>query len=99
MRKITVLSLTGLTTLTALYAFPVPANASFGDVLLGAGAAIGAKAIIDSNNNDERRPASPEQEYYRGVQDGTNGAKYDNPRASADYDRGYEEGLREERGS
>lgn len=94
MRKITVLSLTGITTLTVLYVLPAPANASFGDVLLGAGAALGAKAIIDSNNNDERQPVSPEQEYYRGVQDGTNGAKYDNPRASYEYDRGYEEGLR-----
>jgi hypothetical protein len=36
----------------------------------------------------------PQQEYYRGVQDGMNGAKYDNPRNSPDYDRGYEEGAK-----
>lgn len=94
MKKITILNLTGLATLAALYAFPAPASASFGDVLLGAGAAIGAEAIINSGKNDEGRPVSPQQEYYRGVQDGTNGAKYDNPRASADYDKGYEDGLR-----
>ena len=78
-----------------------PAQASFGDFLLGVGTAVGVGAIIDSNKRDaERRykPVPPEQEFYRGKQDGINGLKYDNPRNSKDYDRGYEQGMRQRRG-
>jgi hypothetical protein len=74
-----------------------PVQASFGDFMLGVGATIGVGAIIDNNRRAEQeryRPVPPEQEYYRGRQDGINNLKYDNPRVSSDYDRGYEEGLR-----
>ncbi len=77
-----------------------PAQASFGDFMLGVGASVGVRAIIDANqrSTEERyKPVSPEQEYYRGRQDGINGARYDNPRRSSDYDRGYEEGARQRR--
>ena len=71
-----------------------PACASFGDFMLGVGAAVGVGAIVNSANSNNQPPPSPQQEYYRGVEDGTNGAKYDNPRSSTDYDRGYREGAR-----
>ena len=74
-----------------------PAQASFGDFMLGVGAAVGVGAIIDNNRRAEEeryRPVPPEQEYYRGRQDGINGLKYDNPRVTREYDRGYEEGMR-----
>ena len=100
MKKITAISLTTATFLTSFSVFSQPAQASFGDFLLGVGAAVGVGAIVDSNRRQQEeryRPVPPEQEYYRGVQDGVNGAKYDNPRNSRDYDRGYEEGLRKRR--
>ena len=74
-----------------------PAQASFGDFMLGVGAAVGVGAIIDNNRRAEKErysPVPPEQEYYRGRQDGINGLKYDNPRVTREYDRGYEEGMR-----
>lgn len=96
MRRIMNIGLTALTALSALCALPTPAKADFGDFLLGVGAAAGTSAVINSNRRaeDKYRPVSPEQEYYRGTEDGINGAKYDNPRSSSDYDKGYEEGLR-----
>ena len=96
MKQITGISLTITTLLTTLSIFSAPAEASFGDFLLGVGAAVGVGAIIDSTNRDaeERyRPVPPKQEYYRGIEDGVNGAKYDNPRNSSHYDRGYREGA------
>lgn len=96
MRRIISIGLSTLTTLSALCAFSTPAKADFGDFLLGIGAAAGTSAIINSNRRDREeryRPVAPEKEYYRGVQDGVNGNKYDNPRNSSDYDKGYEEGL------
>ena len=99
MKKITAISLTTTTLLTTLSIFSPPAKANFGDFLLGVGTAVGVGAIIDSNrqSRDRYRPVPPEQEYYRGVEDGTNGVKYDNPRSSPDYDRGYREGARRRR--
>ncbi len=89
--------LTILTTLSTVTLLATPAKASFGDFLLGAGVATGAALIINSNNRADaasRAPApTPEQEFYRGVQDGTNRARYDNPRNSSDYDRGFKVGL------
>ncbi|MDJ0579787.1 MAG: hypothetical protein AB4057_20675 [Crocosphaera sp.] len=93
-------SLTVTTFLTTIQLFTTPAQANFGDFLLGVGATLGVGAIIEGNRADaERRyrPVPPEQEYFRGIQDGTNGANYDNPRNSLDYDRGYQEGLRRRR--
>lgn len=75
-----------------------PAQASFGDFMLGVGATVGVGAIIKgvqrSNEANRYRPVSPEDEYFRGLQDGINGARYDNPRNSRDYDRGFQEGVR-----
>lgn len=58
---------------------------------LGIGA--GALIIHEVSKGGNRQPPSPQQEYNRGLQDGRNHVKYDNPRNSYDYDRGYEEGL------
>lgn len=74
-----------------------PAQASFGDFMLGVGAGVGTSVIINNNrraNEDRYRPVPPEQEYFRGRSDGINGLRYDNPRNSPDYDRGFQEGLR-----
>lgn len=74
-----------------------PANASFGDFMLGVGAGVGTSVIINNNRRarEERyAPASPEEEFFRGRSDGINGLRYDNPRNSRDYDRGFQEGLR-----
>ena len=93
-------SLTVTTFLTTIQLFTTTAQANFGDFLLGVGATIGVGAIIEGNRADaERRyrPVPPEQEYFGGIQDGTNGANYGNPRNSLDYDRGYQEGLRRRR--
>lgn len=100
MKQITAISLATTTLLAALQALSAPAQASFGDFLLGVGAAVGVGAIVDSSRQQQERyrPVPPQQEYYRGVEDGTNGAKYDNPRNSPDYDRGYQEGVRRRRG-
>lgn len=101
--KSTTLTLTVITTalITGTTTSIKPAQASFGDFMLGVGAAVGTSAIIRSNQRarEERyRPVSPQQEFYRGRQDGINGLKYDNPRNSSDYDRGYQEGLKLRRG-
>ncbi len=83
--------------LTVSLGFTAPALASFGDFMLGVGATVGIGAIVNSAQNSNEanrmRPVPPEQEYYRGVEDGANGAKYDNPRNSSDYDRGYRVGA------
>ncbi len=101
--KSTTLTLTVITTalITGATTSIKPAQASFGDFMLGVGAAVGTGAIIRSNQRarEERyRPVSPQQEFYRGRQDGINGLRYDNPRDSSDYDRGYQEGLKLRRG-
>jgi hypothetical protein len=89
--------LTILTTLSTVSLFAMPARASFGDFLLGAGVATGAAVVINSNRRADAAsraaPPTPEQEFFRGVQDGTNRARYDNPRNSPDYDRGFQKGL------
>ncbi len=66
---------------------------SFGEVLgIGAGAILIDRAI--NNNRDRHQFRSPEEEYRRGLEDGFNLARYDNPRNSGDYDRGFNEGRR-----
>jgi hypothetical protein len=100
MKRITTISLTATILLATLPLFSRPARASWGDFFLGVGSAVGVRAIVDSNRRAQQeryRPVSPQQEYYRGLEDGTNGARYDNPRRSSDYDRGYEEGARRRR--
>ena len=97
MKTMTAIALAAATTLTTLHSLSQPAIASWGDFFLGVGAATGAGIIINNNQKAEAQRygyASPQQEYYRGVEDGANRAKYDNPRNSPDYDRGYREGLR-----
>ncbi|NCO73982.1 MAG: hypothetical protein GW795_15310 [Cyanobacteria bacterium] len=77
--------------------FVKPAQANFGNFMLGVGAGVGTSAIIRNNQRaaEERyRPVSPDAEFFRGRQDGINGLRYDNPRNSIDYDRGFQEGLR-----
>ncbi|MGG6241870.1 hypothetical protein ACQ4N7_24870 [Nodosilinea sp. AN01ver1] len=81
------------------------AQASFGNFLLGVGAAAGTSAVINSNRRateaeqrateaERQRPASPEDEFFRGLQDALNGLPYDNFRATTDYDKGFQEGVR-----
>lgn len=97
MKRITALSLTTALTLGSLPFFSRPAQASWGDFFLGVGTAVGVGAIVNSaqrSNAQRYAPVPPEQEFFRGVQDGINGARYDNPRNSPDYDRGFEEGIR-----
>lgn len=81
------------------------AQASFGDFLLGVGVAAGASAVINSNRRatdaeqrateaQRQQTATPEAEFFRGLQDALNGLPYDNFRASPDYDQGFQEGVR-----
>ncbi len=99
-QKLIILTVTA-TTLVASFNLQIKsAQASFGDFMLGVGAAVGVRAIVDANqrSTEQRyKPVSPRDEYYRGRQDGINNLKYDNPRRSSDYDRGYEEGARQRR--
>lgn len=102
MKNVTAISLTTLTTLGAFSAFlAAPASANFGNFMLGAGVGAGSAILINNSQNQRRERygfVPPEQEFFRGRQDGINGAKYDNPRNSPDYDRGFQEGLRIRRG-
>lgn len=102
MKKNTAISFSLIVTtfLSTMQLLTTPAQANFGDFLLGVGATLGVGAIVEGNRADaERRyrPVPPEEEYFRGIQDGTNRANYDNPRNSLDYDRGYQEGMRRRR--
>jgi len=80
-------------------------QASFGDFMLGVGVAAGTSAVINANrraNTAEQRSneartqqaVSPQEEFFRGLQDALNGLPYDNFRASTDYDEGFQEGVR-----
>ncbi len=94
------IALSTATLFAPIFVNVAPAKASFGDFMLGVGVAAGAGAIIRNNNRaaqERYRPVPPEQEYYRGVEDGTNGVRYDNPRNSPDYDRGYRVGSQRRR--
>ena len=90
-----------LISLASVITLPQTAKAlSFGEVL-GIGAGVFAVDQVIRNNNNAARdrytPRSPQEEFFRGVQDGQNGARYDNPRNSSDYDDGFNEGLRRRR--
>ncbi|MFM7579745.1 MAG: hypothetical protein ACKO5Q_22785 [Microcystaceae cyanobacterium] len=96
MKSFSLVTLTACFTLSSLTFYPTVARASWGDFFLGVGAAVGVGAIVNSAQRQEAQryaPAPPQEEYYRGVQDGMNGAKYDNPRNSPQYDQGYEVGV------
>lgn len=98
----------GLSVVAAIASLAPTANvaqASFGNFLLGVGAAAGTSAVINSNrraNEAEQRateaerqqPASSEEEFFRGLQDALNGLPYDNFRTTTDYDEGFQEGVR-----
>jgi hypothetical protein len=69
---------------------------SFGEALgVGAGILLLDKAI--GNNQQRYQYRSPQEEYRRGLEDGYNGARYDNPRDSSNYDRGYTQGRQRAR--
>lgn len=93
MKKVLTTVLTTLTTTTAIVGMISPSVVAltFGEALgIGAGAIILDRAI--NSNQDRYQYRSPEQEYRRGLEDGFNRARYDNPRNSRDYDNGYTQG-------
>ncbi|GCE58840.1 hypothetical protein [Microcystis aeruginosa] len=66
---------------------------TFGEAVgIGAGALLINRAVQD--NRQRYRFVPPEQEFQRGLEDGFNFARYDNPRNSRDYDDGFIEGRR-----
>lgn len=81
-------------TTAILSSFPSVAKAlTFGEALgVGAGVILLDRAI--DNRQQRHRFVPPEQEFRRGLEDGFNGARYDNPRNSRDYDDGFIEGSR-----
>ncbi len=59
---------------------------TFGEAVgIGAGALLINRAVQD--NRQRYRFVPPEQEFQRGLEDGFNFARYDNPRNSRDYDQ------------
>jgi hypothetical protein len=67
---------------------------TFGEAVgIGAGALL-INRVVQDNNNQRYRFVPPEQEFQRGLEDGFNFARYDNPRNSRDYDDGFIEGRR-----
>jgi hypothetical protein len=87
--------LTILTVTTVIVTFfPKETKAlTFGEALgVGAGVLIIDKAI--DNNQQRYQYRSPQEEYNRGLEDGFNRARYDNPRNSREYDNGYTQGRR-----
>ena len=105
MKRSIAVGLSVFTAIASLAPTAKVAHASFGDFLLGVGVAAGTSAVINSNRRateSERRAAeagrqqtvSPEEEFFRGLQDALNGLPYDNFRATIDYDEGFQEGVR-----
>jgi hypothetical protein len=43
---------------------------------------------------ERQQSVSPDEEFFRGLQDALNGLPYDNFRATTDYDEGFQEGVR-----
>jgi hypothetical protein len=81
-------------TTAMLSSFPSIAKAlTFGEALgVGAGVLLLDRAV--DSNRQRYRFVPPEEEFRRGVEDGFNRARYDNPRDSRDYDDGFMEGRR-----
>jgi hypothetical protein len=79
-------------TTAILSTFPSVARAlTFGEALgVGAGLILIDKAV--EGNQQRYRYAPPEEEYRRGLEDGYNRVRYDNPRNSREYDDGFTEG-------
>lgn len=105
MKRSIAVGLSVFTAIASLVPTAKVAQASFGDFLLGVGVAAGTSAVINSNRRAtaaEQRAAevgreqtvSPEEEFFRGLQDALNGLPYDNFRATIDYDEGFQEGVR-----
>jgi hypothetical protein len=98
----------GLSVFSAIASLAPTANvaqASFGNFMLGVGAATGTSAIIHSNRRateaeqrateaERQQTVSAEEEFFRGLQDAMNGLPYDNFRSTTDYDEGFQEGVR-----
>jgi len=105
MKRWTAISISVVTAIATLVPTARVAKASFGDFLLGVGVAAGTSAVINSNrraNAAEQRTTeaqrqqavTPDEEFFRGLQDALNGRPYDNFRATTDYDEGFQEGVR-----
>jgi hypothetical protein len=87
--------LTSLTTISLLLLTlaPSPAQAlSFGEAVgIGAGALVINEAV--QRGQRRSRGSNPEAEFNQGVQDGFARARYDNPRSSRDYSKGFDLGV------
>ncbi|WP_156119772.1 hypothetical protein [Leptolyngbya sp. KIOST-1] len=105
MKRTTAVGLSIFAAIASLATMTSVAQASFGNFMLGVGAAAGTSAVINSNrraNEAEQRATeaerqqavTPEEEFFRGLQDALNGLPYDNFRATIDYDQGFQEGVR-----
>jgi hypothetical protein len=105
MKRSVAVSLAIFTAMASLAPTATVAQASFGNFMLGVGAAAGTSAVINSNRRaneaeqraaevESQRPVSPEEEFFRGLQDALNGLPYDNFRATDYYDEGFQEGVR-----
>jgi hypothetical protein len=82
--------ITSLLTINTNYARAL----TFGEAVgIGAGALL-INRVVQDNNRQRYRFVPPEQEFQRGLEDGFNFARYDNPRNSRDYDDGFIEGRR-----
>jgi hypothetical protein len=105
MKRWTAIGVSVMTAIATLAPTAKVAQASFGDFLLGVGVAAGTSAVINSNRRasdaqrqaaqaERQQAATPEEEFFRGLQDALNGRPYDNFRATTDYDEGFQEGVR-----
>lgn len=105
MKRSVAISLAIFTAMASLAPTATVAQASFGNFMLGVGAAAGTSAVINSNRRaneaeqrvadiEGQRPVSSEEEFFRGLQDALNGLPYDNFRATTYYDEGFQEGIR-----
>jgi hypothetical protein len=105
MKQSIAIGLSSLTIVAFLGSTVSVAQASFGNFMLGVGAAAGTSAVINANRRateaeqraaeaELQRTVSAEEEFFRGLQDALNGLPYDNFRATVDYDQGFQEGVR-----
>lgn len=72
---------------------PIAQALSFGEAIgIGAGAIVINEAVQRTQRNNRGR--NPEAEFNRGVEDGFARARYDNPRNSVDYSKGFDMGVK-----
>ena len=84
--------LIAVTTSIALTILPQIAFAlSLGEAI---GISAGLYLLKKVNENSRHHFVKPQKEYRRGLEDGFNHVKYDNPRNSSKYNQGYIEGNR-----